>query len=53
MDYFLIYDEESGKSLYVKGAYVMDAVERSESVDFDRYQDHGYVEGADNGAADA
>lgn len=43
MGYWLIYDEESGKSLYVEAPSLMDAIERSCYIDYDKHIDCDYI----------
>lgn len=43
MGYYLIYDEESGKSLYVWATSLNHAIERGVCIDYARYNDGDYV----------
>jgi hypothetical protein len=41
--YYLMYDEESGKSLYVEAQGLMEAIERSVCIDYDQHSDGDYI----------
>ena len=43
MGYYLMYDEESGKSLYVEAQSLMEAIERSVYIDYDQHSDGDYI----------
>ena len=43
MGYYLIYDEESGKSLYVWATSLTHAIYRSVFIDYASYNDGDYV----------
>ena len=43
MGYYLIYDEESGKSLYVEASSLMGAIERSVLINYKCFFDGDYV----------
>ena len=43
MGYWLIYDEESGKSLYVEALTLMDAIERSCYIDYDKHKESDHI----------
>jgi len=43
MGYWLIYDEESGKSLYVEALTLEDAIERSCYIDYDKHKESDHI----------
>ena len=43
MGYWLIYDEESDKSLYVEALTFMDAIERSCYIDYDKHKESDHI----------